>query len=387
MKRAFLVLFMLFPLAFFGCDALRSNQVTQASSQKSEKPDLAELPGWTDVTSATEKKLDSLGFAGSSAVKTESGFVVVERDLVFRKERLNDVSPPYSRPEGAAKDSSGQFSKQAVEGAGFGLVNYSNGKDVTVQFQSQIESNYYWTQAVRNALSEWKQISQSNLSFREVNSGADVKIYTEDNPYSPVNFPNCKVAGQANAPSDDETGDWIVFNTGCGLVQATRLSTAVHELGHTVGFRHTNWDDRSDGKDEPPATRIPHTPSSGNDPASIMNASVGPYSGFSSDDKLATRVLYGESSFFDAPYVDVDALNPSSDTTTYRITTRSDRGGRIFVQHSCDQSSYYTTTGSCGGEGCTFETQIVCYFGDPEFRAFTEPYMPGGPRSPMSYPN
>jgi hypothetical protein len=78
---------------------------------------------------------------------------------------------------------------------------------------------------------------------------------------------------------------------------------ATHELGHSIGLRHTNWFDRnSDGFSDisnpddyegigPGLNHISSTPM-GLDPNSIMNAIVAPWVGFDYYDSKSLRVLY-----------------------------------------------------------------------------------------------
>jgi len=81
----------------------------------------------------------------------ESGHVVVENDIAFEKERLEKLSPPYFREEEAWKekvipsDTTRLSGKQAVGGGDFGLVNYSNTEDITVEFGEDIDDISRWT--------------------------------------------------------------------------------------------------------------------------------------------------------------------------------------------------------------------------------------------------
>jgi len=66
-----------------------------------------------------------------------------------------------------------------------------------------------------------------------------------------------------------------------------------HELGHTIGFRHTNWDDLGEPETLLGLFHIEGTPE-GNDPHSIMNGgnATSGFSGLSYYDKVALRALY-----------------------------------------------------------------------------------------------
>jgi hypothetical protein len=72
----------------------------------------------------------------------------------------------------------------------------------------------------------------------------------------------------------------------------------VHELGHCIGFRHTNWLSRGEPKDNDPASgdavTIPGTP--GEDPNSVMNGGTAftTWNGFSHYDINAAIAMYTE---------------------------------------------------------------------------------------------
>jgi hypothetical protein len=165
-----------------------------------------------------------------------------------------------------------------------------------------------WKIAFQAAIANWNSVKTSfygytsYLTLQEVNmaDGYDILVYS-------YNLFNPNVIAQAGFPTN--TGDAfssIYINTGLvgSLSNAERVFTATHEMGHSLGFRHTNWFDRnSDGVSDTSdpydyegitiygANHIPNTPT-GLDPNSIMNAFVSPWSNFSQYDKQSVRYLY-----------------------------------------------------------------------------------------------
>ena len=148
-----------------------------------------------------------------------------------------------------------------------------------------------WQTAARQAMAEWNSVGNSTLYFVE-GGPADITVST----FSPS---NCLVAAQASWPSGGSPGNTIVVNPGfCGTNTAgTRKRNMAHELGHTIGLRHTNW--QTNDCTFPPcqegsegAIQIAGTPATDN--ASVMNGSTASvsWSGFSTYDRIAVQVLY-----------------------------------------------------------------------------------------------
>ena len=92
---------------------------------------------------------------------------------------------------------------------------------------------------------------------------------------------------------DGQSGHFLQVNpfwTQC-LNASQKKYVIAHELGHTIGFRHTNWR-TADPPSNLGANLIFGTPET--DTASVMNANTGgkPWNGFSLFDKLAGFELY-----------------------------------------------------------------------------------------------
>lgn len=111
------------------------------------------------------------------------------------------------------------------------------------------------------------------------------------------------VLASASFPNRRGTaGRTITVNTvNYGLSTSEKRFVMVHEMGHCIGFRHTNWFDRnsdgnqttndSEGVGSIGANHIPGTPT-GLDPNSVMNAIVDSWNGFGNNDKTAVQYLY-----------------------------------------------------------------------------------------------
>jgi hypothetical protein len=155
-----------------------------------------------------------------------------------------------------------------------------------------------WQQAARTAMAAWNSIPGSSVFMRE-----GTHPYLDAN--IAVRFGNCSSPGAiacATFPTSGGSPGPTIYVQQIGEPQ--KVFTIAHELGHTMGLRHTNWAWRdcgtsycSEQQDPPGAIHIPNTPvSTPNgtqpDPASVMNATVQFWQGFSYYDRIAARYLF-----------------------------------------------------------------------------------------------
>src|SRR4030095_5683097 len=111
------------------------------------------------------------------------------------------------------------------------------------------------------------------------------------------------IASSGFPTSNVNPSPFIKFNTAYANWNANTLTTVIaHEMGHCIGFRHTDYMDRSySGCPGPPteasapwgAIHIPGTPT-GPDPNSWMLACIGNGMNrpFNANDKIALNYLY-----------------------------------------------------------------------------------------------
>jgi hypothetical protein len=238
-------------------------------------------------------RIVALGFRADMIVEHET-FFVVEEDIVLAKTFLATLP---SRAEGG-----GRFSLDPLQWRTFNTVSAPqwNRLDIT-----QISGNAAWHSAAQQAAAEWNLLS-----------GSRVRVSTEPCPNcgnrTVVSFYNeactdngCTLARASWPAANGRPGPTIEinlsFNVGLGPngqpTAAAKLNTLVHEIGHTVGFRHTNW--QTNDCQFPPcqpgaigAVLIPGTPEQ--DAASVMqgNTANRDWAGFSYWDRASARVLY-----------------------------------------------------------------------------------------------
>lgn len=221
--------------------------------------------------------------------------------------------------------------KQAHGGTGWGLVSISNVQSITVKAHSSVSNS--WKDALEDAVDHWNSITQTDISFSYITSGtSDITVYSDSEP-TIQNLSICTIA-RGESPNNGDVGSQVIINEDyhpdthsilgqCTIGSPTYLSKVwnmIHELGHNIGFRHTNWQPEGEGS----AATIPYTPSS--DVNSVMNGGQPntDWAGFSNNDKIGARVLYPD----------------GIATPTISIENTNDLGGQILVELDSSFGSY-----------------------------------------------
>jgi hypothetical protein len=231
-----------------------------------------------DVSKETLDKIYALGFSNKDVVRVEDGYLV-EGDIVLHDHDLNGFSD-------------NKFLRIA-ETEQYRTTNLVTGtpRAITISISSQLPASY--VAALDEAIARYNAENLS-LIFSRVSSGASISIVRGNGQY----------LASAGFPTNGNPFNSIKVNSRAigSQPQSTVASILAHEIGHCIGFRHTDYMDRSfscggavsnEGASTVGAILIPGTPS-GPDAGSFMLACIG--SGvnrpFNNNDKTALGFLY-----------------------------------------------------------------------------------------------
>ena len=234
-------------------------------------------PAIDDRQDELARQVAALGFRGDM-VKDFGDYVLVEGDIYLTKAQLAaPAAPPRS-----GDPLSLRFQYRTTNLVGSPKVN-----QITVNLAG-LASEPGWQLAAQEALTHWSGISNSYVRLTETTGAADISVG--------VTCTSSNVAAYASFPSGGNPGSTIYVNScfAYATSHAQKLHNMVHEFGHTLGFRHSNYVQMGESAGTEGAVHVPNTPTSGNDPGSVMNGgtALNSWAGFSAGDLTAARTLY-----------------------------------------------------------------------------------------------
>lgn len=230
--------------------------------------------------SEVSSTLAKMGF-DYTEVKEFEEFLIIEGDIVLFKEELEKNNSLKKTTQYAGDET---------------VVSYSKVSDIKIKVNSAFSSST-WSSVINEAINKWNSISNSKVNLSLVTSGEDILIRPKSE--FPVSFPS-GYFGFGTWPTEGNPGKyiWIDEDTQTSLVFDNLVTGVIHEIGHCLGFHHTNGDQES-GQDPlgVNSTRRYVNLTLFDDPYSIMNYDAVIPSKFirefSEADKRAVRALYG----------------------------------------------------------------------------------------------
>lgn len=244
--------------------------------------ELKETETTTEVDAATIARIQAKGFDVSDIMKVDGGYLV-EGDILLHDDDLK--GNPNSPQMIIASEE--QYHT-------FNLVNTANGKrNITVSVGSGFSTNF-----INNVDAALKRYNDQNLqiTFSRVNSGGNIQInLVSTNQY----------IASAGFPSGGNPYNEIKYAQTYTSYSAGFVTTVLaHEIGHCIGFRHTDYMNRAfscggrrvnEGQTNNGvgAVHIPGTPT-GPDAASWMLACLGSTTNrpFNNNDITALNYVY-----------------------------------------------------------------------------------------------
>ncbi|HEX6333469.1 MAG TPA: M57 family metalloprotease, partial [Flavisolibacter sp.] len=177
------------------------------------------------------------------------------------------------------------------------LVNATGGRVITVSMQGKLTAKAGYSAALTEMVNRYNARNLL-ITFAEVPSGGNIHFVDANGPYlASAGFPS----------GGNPYGQVKVYSRNIGQSTSTAfrdyLATILaHEVGHCIGFRHTDYMDRSyscgggyanEGASSVGAVYIPGT-ASGPDPNSWMLACIsrGQDRPFNANDRTALDYLY-----------------------------------------------------------------------------------------------
>ena len=217
------------------------------------------------------------GFGTSGVIRSDGGYLV-EGDILLTHEFLNSNSDYQLL--------------RIAEVEQYHTTNLVNGpRVITVSVSSQLPSSY--VAAADEAIARYNARNLT-LTFQRVSSGADIALVKGNGQY----------LASAGFPTGGNPYGQVKVNSRAigNQPQSTVASIMAHEMGHCIGFRHTDFMDRSyscggsptnEGASNVGAILIPGTPS-GPDAGSWMLSCIGAGQDrpFNANDRTALDYLY-----------------------------------------------------------------------------------------------
>jgi hypothetical protein len=253
-------MYLLFLFTFFVISCRKENQVSKVSPTQTE--DIAALKSF--LSEATGTKIDKVIFDD-----TKKEFVI-DGDMMMS---LKSASEHYAKA--AATSSENPGGKTTQRRYTF-LMNSTAARSVTIYADGSVPGA--WQTAIDQSINNWNSTDcLFKLSRTGSSSGASIifSVYTDagTNVVAYSYLPN----GSGNS------GNGVSINLNANGLSAGQKQFAItHELGHSLGFLHT---DQTDG------ILIPETPDA-SDPKSIMNSYVLEWAGYTYYDVLSYGIIY-----------------------------------------------------------------------------------------------
>lgn len=244
-------------------------------------------PNAQQVPDVVISQLKDLGFHTDDGLfKVEDGYVV-EGDIFLSEESLKDLHAAQKLPLASEEQ---YHTDYLVTGAP---------RVITVYVDSKFKSKYF--EATDAALERYNN-EGLGLNFQRVSSasGADIRIQA-----SPRYYALFGILGSAGFPT--ATGDPYqrILLTSAYYDNVSDMgaltTTIAHEIGHCIGFRHTDYMDRSfscggapsdEGESSVGANHIPGTPEGPEAGSWMLACSDGTDKPFTENDKEALDYLY-----------------------------------------------------------------------------------------------
>lgn len=251
-------------------------------SCQSEEPNLK--PQLEDISPEILSILEANGFNPNGVVKYD-GRYIVERDIVFTEDQIRNLSSGNGIP--------------SVEHYRTNNIVSGTPRTISVYVSTSFPSKYMT--ATDNAISRYNA-ENLNLNFQRVTSSSSADITIVPSPWYYGWFGILGSAGFPTAGGDPYNQIMLTRSYYDNVTDLGALTTTIaHEMGHCIGYRHTDYMDRSyscggatdnEGAADVGANHIAGTPTGPDANSWMLACSDGSDRPFTANDKAALDGVY-----------------------------------------------------------------------------------------------
>jgi hypothetical protein len=246
-----------------------------------------------ELTSEEVSMVKAAGFLPQKIEKTKTGDFLVDGDVLVSKDQMKEFGSNHdvhSNMMGPDKEHYRTNNRVSVPATGQRTIRVR----ITASFPA------VYTTGLDQAIARFNNLNL-RVRFQRVTSGENISIGGSDLGLSRNG--GCILGRSAFPDANGNPGSNIIFSTrACAQLSTANAVDEViaHELGHAIGFRHTDYIDRAscnDGISEPAGTlgavyilNSPRTVAGNNN--SWMMACTNNNNGFTASDNAALNQVY-----------------------------------------------------------------------------------------------
>ena len=246
------------------------------------------------LTDDEKSLIKSAGFDETWAERTTAGNYLIEGDILLSRTQLTEMSGAAPTNNIIVADEEHYRTFNTVS------TPQSGTRTITVSLGSGFPS--YYSTALDNALTRYNNLNLK-IHFQRVSSGGDITI-------NGANLGNsgggCILGQSAGFPSNNgnPASGFTLSTSSCATTYLNTVDKVdevmAHEIGHTIGFRHTDYKNRiscggggGEGAGSIGAVHIPGTPTNvkGNYDSWMMACTNGKPN-LNGDDVIALNYVY-----------------------------------------------------------------------------------------------